>query len=247
MSDKRRDRRGEATRLSLIEAAEELFSSHGVENVSLRQIGDAIGSDNNGVVTYYFGSKEGLVRAIYEHRIMELEERRQEILRQADAAGLSEDVLTLIYALFSPIFEQRNRKGRPSYAGFLASVMHYGSPLPVILYPSPREIAERLCRISGLSEAAYRERQRLVSAIIIDAINTADKLKEKGARTSRVDAIMADALQMATAALCAPVATAETLRELEGKLRPGRSIRRSARKWPTNIPSPDITDAGARD
>ena len=247
MSGKRRDRRGEATRLSLIEAGEELFSNHGVENVSLRQIGDAIGSDNNGVVTYYFGSKEGLVRAIYEHRIMELEERRQEILRQADAAGSGEDVLTLIYALFSPIFEQRNRKGRPSYAGFLASVMHYGSALPVILYPSPREIAERLCRISGLSEDAYMERQRLVSAIIIDAINMADKQKEKGARAGRIDAIMAQALQMATAALCAPVASAETLRDLEAKLRPERSVRRSARKPIASAAQIDGVKAGAED
>ena len=233
MAGRRRDRRGEATRLALIEAAEELFSSHGVENVSLRQIGDAIGSDNNGVVTYYFGSKDGLVRAIYEHRIMELEERRQEILQQADAVGRGEDIFTLIYALFSPIFEQRNQKGKPSYAGFLSSIMHYGSTLPVILYPSPRIIAERLRHISGLSEDLYLERQRLISVIIIDAINTAVKLKSRRVSAGRIDAIMADALQMATAALTAPLGTAKTLGGLEVQVRPRRKAVQRKLKPPT--------------
>lgn len=228
MSTKRKDRRGETTRLALIEAAEELFSLHGVDNVSLRQIGDAIGSDNNGVVTYYFGSKEGLVRAVYEYRIMELEERRQEILRKADEAGVGEDMLTLIYALFSPIFEQRNKQGKPSYAAFLASVLHFGSTLPTILYPSPREISQRLHRISGLSEELFGDRLHLITTIIVEATNMAAKLSAGKNRSSRIDAILADALQMATSALCAPEGTAQTLRGLEGGLRPRKAARRPA-------------------
>jgi AcrR family transcriptional regulator len=230
VSGKRKDSRGETTRLTLIEAAEELFSRHGVQNVSLRQIGDAIGSDNNGIVTYYFGSKEGLVRAVYEHRIMELEERRKKILRQADEAGRGEDILTLIYALFSPIFEQRNKKGKPSYAGFLASVLHFGSALPTILYPTPQEIAKRLRRISGLSEELFAERLHLTTTILIDATHTAAKLKKKKGRPGRIDVILADALQMAASALSAPVGTSQTLRRLEGSLSAGRSTRRSNRK-----------------
>src|SRR5688572_28715501 len=148
MARKRKDSRGEATRVALLEAAEELFADKGIENVSLRQIGEAIGSDNNAVVSYYFGTKAGLLRAIYEHRAPSLEARRSDLLQLADEAGKGADVLTLLYALWAPIFEQRNAKGKPSYAGFLASIEHAPVISMIALsrqYPATRELADRMC------------------------------------------------------------------------------------------------------
>ena len=46
-------------------AAERLFALHGIDGVSLRQIAAEAGSANNSAVHYHFGSKTGLIAAIF--------------------------------------------------------------------------------------------------------------------------------------------------------------------------------------
>jgi AcrR family transcriptional regulator len=59
-------RGSDETRSLLIRTALELFAKHGVGNVSLRAIGAAAGQGNTGVLQYYFGTRDGLLRAIVE-------------------------------------------------------------------------------------------------------------------------------------------------------------------------------------
>ena len=87
---KRPDPRGEATRIALIEAAESLFADSGVEGVSTRQIGAAIGSSNTNVVAYHFGGKEALIREVYRHRLPQIDRRRGELLKEAERAGVAD-------------------------------------------------------------------------------------------------------------------------------------------------------------
>ena len=54
-----------ASALRLVLAAERLFALHGIDGVSLRQIASEAGSANNSAVHYHFGSKEGLIGAIF--------------------------------------------------------------------------------------------------------------------------------------------------------------------------------------
>lgn len=220
MQRKRKDPRREITRSALIEAAEELIADRGIENVTLRQIGEAIGSDNNAVVTYYFGNKAGLLRAIYEHRIPGLEARRSELLHAADETGRGADVFTLLHALWAPIFEQRNKKGKASYAGFLSSTAN--SPLISTrvlsrAYSSTKEIADRLLQYTGLSEDHFWQRQRFVSMMMIAAIQETVKLKAKQARQAEIQAIYTDALRMAAAAFSTPYDTGDPIAELGSK------------------------------
>lgn len=63
-SRRRRDERTEETREALLLAAERLFAERGMHAVSNRQISEAAGQGNNAAVTYHFGTKEVLVRAI---------------------------------------------------------------------------------------------------------------------------------------------------------------------------------------
>lgn len=63
--------------LRLVLAAERLFALHGIDGVSLRQISAESGSANNSAVHYHFGSKDGLVEAIFRHRIPQLLRERQ--------------------------------------------------------------------------------------------------------------------------------------------------------------------------
>ena len=58
-----------STKEEIVLAGERLIADHGVDGVSMRQIGAAIGSGNNSAVLYHFGSKEKLVEAIFEYRL----------------------------------------------------------------------------------------------------------------------------------------------------------------------------------
>jgi AcrR family transcriptional regulator len=65
---RRRHASGAATRVLLLEAAERLFAIRGIDGVTLREIQVAAGQSNSSVITYHFGSKTGLVRALVAHR-----------------------------------------------------------------------------------------------------------------------------------------------------------------------------------
>ncbi|MET0908751.1 MAG: helix-turn-helix domain-containing protein, partial [Ilumatobacteraceae bacterium] len=53
----------------IVEVAERLFALHGIDGVSLRQIAAAAGTANNSAVNYHFGSKDGLITAIFQYRL----------------------------------------------------------------------------------------------------------------------------------------------------------------------------------
>lgn len=64
--------RGEDTRRRILEAALDLFAAHGYEGASTRQIAEGAGV-NLPAIQYYFGSKEGLYRAIIEDIVADTE------------------------------------------------------------------------------------------------------------------------------------------------------------------------------
>ena len=74
------DSRSAATRVALIETAERLFAEQGIEAVSLRDVSRAAGQRNHSAAQYHFGDRAGLVAAVYEHRMRDVNERRQAML-----------------------------------------------------------------------------------------------------------------------------------------------------------------------
>ena len=58
--------RSEATRQTIIRAAEQLFADHGVASTSVNTIGQAAKQKNRNAVHYHFGGKQGLLQAIYD-------------------------------------------------------------------------------------------------------------------------------------------------------------------------------------
>lgn len=65
--------RGEDTRRRLIETAIEVFANEGYEGTTTRGLAERAGV-NLPAIQYYFGSKEGLFRAVIEHIIREIDE-----------------------------------------------------------------------------------------------------------------------------------------------------------------------------
>lgn len=65
MTDVAAPRGSAAVRVSLIAAATELFSQRGPANVSVREVA-GVANVNHGLVHHYFGSKDGLLRAVLD-------------------------------------------------------------------------------------------------------------------------------------------------------------------------------------
>lgn len=87
------------TREALLDAAESLFSEYGLQASSLRAITQRAGA-NLAAVHYHFGSKEGLVRAVFSRRLKPLNEERLRRLEGCDleAADAVEQVLDAFLA-----------------------------------------------------------------------------------------------------------------------------------------------------
>ncbi len=72
----------------IVEVAERLFAMHGIDGVSLRQIAAAAGTANNSAVNYHFGSKEGLIAAIFQYRLPQLTSERKMLAARSDPDDL---------------------------------------------------------------------------------------------------------------------------------------------------------------
>ncbi|RYD90762.1 MAG: TetR/AcrR family transcriptional regulator, partial [Sphingobacteriales bacterium] len=51
--------------LQIMRTAESLFAQKGYDGASVRDIAEAAGV-NSAMISYYFGSKEGLIKALFE-------------------------------------------------------------------------------------------------------------------------------------------------------------------------------------
>jgi AcrR family transcriptional regulator len=72
----------------IVLAAERLFAIHGIDGASLRQISIEAGFSNNSAVHYYFGSKDGLIAAIFRHRLPQLIGERRLLAGRCDPDDL---------------------------------------------------------------------------------------------------------------------------------------------------------------
>lgn len=144
------------TRARILDAAERLFAERGVAAVSLREIGSAAGQRNNSAVQYHFGTRDALVRALYEDRLAPLNRRRTDLLaalpedRRTDLAGLVDVYLR-------PLAEAM-RDG--SHDGHYARFIHRFTLEGEVLTPP--------------LEADFAGGMRAVTALIADALAAAE-------------------------------------------------------------------------
>ncbi|MFH8569328.1 TetR/AcrR family transcriptional regulator [Streptomyces sp. NPDC017993] len=102
-------------------SAERLFAEHGLSAVSNRQISEAAGQGNVTAVSYHFGTKAGLVRAIMTKHGEQIELLRQ---RHLEAVGAGQGLRDWVGCLVRPVPEHLGSLGTPSWhARFAAQVM----------------------------------------------------------------------------------------------------------------------------
>ena len=109
-----------STRDRILESAEKLFADFGFDGASIRQIAMAAGTPV-ALLSYYFGSKEGLYRAVFDRRVPTVVEQRMAGL---DVAAREPDLdcrLELIVAaLVVPMLQLRAHDKDPSFGRLMA-------------------------------------------------------------------------------------------------------------------------------
>ena len=168
-----------STKEQILFAAERLIAAHGVDGVSMRQIGAAIGSGNNSAVLYHFGSKEKLVEAIFEYRLPRLRERRAELIaerRPSDLRGWLECQVVVV-------LEQSELRDS-SYMRFVASISQHGGEafryLPRRFARGQREYEDQLrdC-LTGIDEPLLTHRLSQALQLTVQAAANRERARAR--------------------------------------------------------------------
>ena len=108
----------------MIRAAERLFAERGVNGVSLREIGAAAGQRNNSAAQYHFGSKAGLLDAVFAARMSGIDARRRAMLDELEASGRHREIRALVETIVYPLVEALDlQAGASWYARFLVQTI----------------------------------------------------------------------------------------------------------------------------
>lgn len=110
---------GRETREQLLLTAERLFAQRGIDAVSVREILDAAGQRNKSAAQYYFGGRDGLITALVTARSEALNQRREVLLDELEAAGLQHGLRALCTVLVGPLAEALDEPGN-HFLRFLA-------------------------------------------------------------------------------------------------------------------------------
>lgn len=125
-----RDRSKLGTRALILEKAEELFAAKGIEGTSIRDI-SAVAGVNLAAINYHFGTKEGLVKALFLSRMEPMEQRRRQLLDEAEEKTRRSRVPLTIEAVLKafvlPMIEQGYHK-RSNQAFFKMLGRSFGEP-----------------------------------------------------------------------------------------------------------------------
>lgn len=107
-------RQDPTTRDSLLDAAEDLFAQQGFDAVSVRAI-TKLARANLAAVSYYFGSKEGLLLACHGRHIRPMNEERMRRLRELQSGATPPTIEEILDAFLRPVvkvLESLGKRGR---------------------------------------------------------------------------------------------------------------------------------------
>lgn len=113
-SDRPEPAASETTKQALLDAAERLIAQHGVDAASVRAITEAAGA-NLAAVSYHFGSKNGLVRSVFERRLVPINRQRLELLDDCLEAPGTPDLECIVEAFVLPPLQILRREHAPDF------------------------------------------------------------------------------------------------------------------------------------
>ncbi len=208
-----RNARGDAVRDRLLDVAEHLFAEKGLDAVSLNSIARHANQLNASVMQYYFGSKTGLIEAILERRMAELNRRREELTQRIDVSDRQRALRQIAEAMVLPFAEHLFVEGGSSYLRFVAQVTFSADKSVFEMMRGRHDSAVRTIAdlaqqaLTDLKPELVRHRLAVVTNLVLFTIGEREKLRMAGRRTgvARLGAneFIADLLAMIVGALSA--------------------------------------------
>jgi AcrR family transcriptional regulator len=199
------------SRTRLILVGEALFASHGISGVSLRRIAALAGQKNHHAVQYHFGTREGLVQAIFDYRMEQMDRHRLEMLDRAGKEGRLADPRTLADIIFVPQLAVISQYSDFSYAGFLSQYLlryseaefgRFGGNSPPGLATVIRLLRQSL---HFLSDGAAQRRLVTASFMFLNLLAVYTRDLESGWANEEFDVALEDTMRQIIAALFLPV------------------------------------------
>ena len=213
---------GGDTREALILAAERLIAKFGIDDVSLRQINTEAGQRNSSAAHYHFGSKDALIRSIYEYRIGSVNSRRKALLDAVRADGREHDVRSLVATIIQPIVDEiEGSSGGSFYIRFLSQAI--GHP-----QATARDYFDNVLTDAALSayeliktalpdvrEPVLGQRFGLMWEMIIHSLADRERFRRPGANNDGIESerFVNNLIDVVAGGLAAPISgpTAQTL------------------------------------
>ncbi|WP_436736082.1 TetR/AcrR family transcriptional regulator [Streptomyces sp. BBFR102] len=204
--------RSDRSRTALLDAAERLFAEVGIAQTSDRKIAEAAGNSNHSAVGYYFGGREGLLRALLTRHVTVLEPRRQEM--SAASESLLDDVRGLVVPATDALGELARQagEGQPTWrARFARAAVHDPQAAEILrdlggeAPAAGRIIQSIVARLDRLPANIVRGRAALMTHIITSACAEIEEEADREATAPRWEAtgdFLSDAI---TGMLLAPV------------------------------------------
>jgi AcrR family transcriptional regulator len=96
----------ESRRLALMLSAERYVAENGIAGASLRRIQRAAGHRNASATHYHFGSREGILQAVFRYRTAGINTRRLALIERFKKEGRLRDLRSLCEAFIRPIADE---------------------------------------------------------------------------------------------------------------------------------------------
>jgi AcrR family transcriptional regulator len=204
-------------------AAERLVGERGIAALSLREAAGSAGARNNSAAQYHFGTKDGLIDAIFELRMGTINQARLVRLDAAEDDGRGQDVTALVEALVLPLLEAMGEAPQSSWYGRFLAEFTADPQATARLADVDRGVMTGLRRVIAGMEAHLHSlpvpirRQRIDLAIRMTILATAgyERRRDAGRPQAGSAAVLAAGLcDAVTGLLDAPV-SASTARLLD--------------------------------
>ncbi|SUE17041.1 TetR family transcriptional regulator [Rhodococcus gordoniae] len=164
---------GDQARRALLDSAEELFATHGVDGVSNRRIAEHAGNANHSAVNYHFGDREELVRAMLTRYAEDTRRRRVELLA---LLGPEPDLRDYLSCLILPFTDQLASMPVPSWrARFLRQLRAVPSMADIAARTTVEDpyldvlIERARACVAHLPDTVVTGRARLLGKLVVDA------------------------------------------------------------------------------
>ena len=211
-------RSSEPARAALVAHAERLFAERGIEAVSLRDVSAAAGQRNHSAAQYHFTDRHGLVAAVYEARMGEVNARRHERLAQLARDGRDDDLAALVEAAIVPLVEVI-AEADGWYGRFLARTRWDTLAREAIVNLPAAESIRTVMRLitaqlDELPAAAALSRADQLLTLIIGTVAGWEWARHRGTARLSQEALTDDLIVTAVALLRAPAASPRPTSEL---------------------------------